>query len=63
MQPIPRSGQPEDIAKTALFLASDDSSFITGEHIVVDGGITIGARTAWDPNAPSPLKDAFTPKN
>lgn len=63
MQPIPRSGQPEDIAKMALFLASDDASFITGEHFVVDGGITIGARTAWDPNAPSPLKDAFTPQS
>jgi NAD(P)-dependent dehydrogenase (short-subunit alcohol dehydrogenase family) len=36
--PIGRVGEPEDIARCALFLASDDSSFITGTHIVVDGG-------------------------
>jgi glucose 1-dehydrogenase len=33
-------GQPEDIAKTALFLASDDSEWISGANIVVDGGLT-----------------------
>jgi 3-oxoacyl-[acyl-carrier protein] reductase len=33
-----RNGQPQDIANTALFLASDESSFITGQLIVVDGG-------------------------
>jgi len=33
-----RIGKPEDIAKVALFLASDDSDFITGQVIVVDGG-------------------------
>jgi NAD(P)-dependent dehydrogenase (short-subunit alcohol dehydrogenase family) len=31
-------GEPEDIARSALFLASDDASFITGAEIVVDGG-------------------------
>ncbi len=36
--PIGRVGDPQDIANVALFLASDDSSFICGETIVVDGG-------------------------
>ena len=36
--PLHRMGQPEDIASTALFLASDDSSYITGQTIYVEGG-------------------------
>jgi NAD(P)-dependent dehydrogenase (short-subunit alcohol dehydrogenase family) len=31
-------GEPEDIARCALFLASDDASFVSGAHLVVDGG-------------------------
>ena len=58
-QPIPKSGMPEDIAAAALYLASDDSRFVTGTHIVVDGGITIGSRHAWDPTAPSPFATIF----
>jgi len=34
-----RQGSPEEIANVALFLASDESSFITGSHITVDGGM------------------------
>lgn len=41
-QPIKRSGLPSDIAKTALFLASDDSSFVSGQAIAVDGALTAG---------------------
>ncbi len=39
--PIKKAGQPEEIATAALFLASDDSSFVTGQLLRVDGGIDI----------------------
>ena len=38
--PLGRLGQPEDIAYGALFLASDESSFVTGSELVIDGGHT-----------------------
>jgi NAD(P)-dependent dehydrogenase (short-subunit alcohol dehydrogenase family) len=38
--PLGRGGDPRDIANAALFFASDRSSFITGQHLVVDGGLT-----------------------
>ncbi len=41
-QPIKRSGQPSDIAHAALWLSSDDSSFVTGHALIVDGGATLG---------------------
>ncbi|HWT52860.1 MAG TPA: glucose 1-dehydrogenase [Caulobacter sp.] len=59
IQPIAKSGLPEDIAAAALYLASDDSRFVTGTHIVVDGGVTVGPRSAWDRSTPSPILAAM----
>jgi 3alpha(or 20beta)-hydroxysteroid dehydrogenase len=42
MAPLGRSGVPEDIAKLALFLASDESGYSTGSEFVADGGLTAG---------------------
>lgn len=39
--PIQRFGDPEEVARVALFLASDDSSYIVGDEIVVDGGMSL----------------------
>jgi len=41
--PLGRIGEPEDIAKAALFLASDDAAWITGETLTVDGGLMAGS--------------------
>ncbi|HEX4197888.1 MAG TPA: glucose 1-dehydrogenase [Caulobacteraceae bacterium] len=54
-QPIAKAGMPEDIARACLYLASDASAFVTGTHLVVDGGITTGDRHAWDAETASPL--------
>lgn len=59
MQPIRRAGAPIDIAGAALYFASDDSSFVTGTHQVVDGGILVGPRNSWDPETVTPLLAAL----
>jgi 3alpha(or 20beta)-hydroxysteroid dehydrogenase len=46
MQPIPRMGKPEEVASLALFLASDEASYITGAQVVIDGGHLAGP---WRP--------------
>ncbi len=58
-QPVPKGGMPEDIAQAALYLASDASAFVSGTHLVVDGGITIGSRHSWSPETVSPLLEAL----
>lgn len=58
-QPLGRIGDPEDIARAALWLASDESSFVTGHAQVVDGGAFAGrpwSRQADWITAPRPIK-------
>jgi NAD(P)-dependent dehydrogenase (short-subunit alcohol dehydrogenase family) len=57
-QPVARGGEPEDIAAAVAYLCSDDAAFVTGTHLVVDGGILVGPRHSWDPAAPR-LSDAI----
>ena len=59
VNPIGRSGAAADVAQAALFFASDASSFVTGTHLTVDGGITIGPRHSWDNLTPGPMLEAL----
>jgi len=44
MNALERAGKPEEVAKAILFLASDESLYITGSEIVIDGGLTSGGQ-------------------
>lgn len=52
MVPAQRVGEPDEVAKTSLFLASDDSSYLMGAEIAVDGGMLTGQYYVGFPGAP-----------
>jgi len=59
-QPMRRAGHPDDIAGMALYLASDDSQWVTGQAMVVDGGLTVGA-PFYDPQAGARPQTGLSP--
>ena len=61
-QPIARPGIPEDIAEAAAYLASDAAGFVTGTHLLVDGGMLVGTQGSWNPEIPGML-DAILPEH
>jgi 3-oxoacyl-[acyl-carrier protein] reductase len=50
--PMGRFGEPEEVARAALFLASDDASYVTGHTLAVDGGYLAGGLWSRPPGAP-----------
>ena len=45
---LARTGRPEDIAHAALYLASDEAGWVTGQVLTVDGGVDVGTRGIWE---------------
>jgi NAD(P)-dependent dehydrogenase (short-subunit alcohol dehydrogenase family) len=60
VQPVPTAGAPRHIADACVFLASEEAAFVNGIYLVVDGGLTIGPRHAWDPETKSLIRTAIS---
>jgi NAD(P)-dependent dehydrogenase (short-subunit alcohol dehydrogenase family) len=58
-QPIPRGGRPRDIAEAVLYLASDGADWVTGQALVVDGGLTLGPQGMQQMAAFAPIVQAL----
>jgi NAD(P)-dependent dehydrogenase (short-subunit alcohol dehydrogenase family) len=50
--PLNRFAEPEEIARAILFLASDEASYITGQGLILDGGLTLGIALAMPESSP-----------
>jgi NAD(P)-dependent dehydrogenase (short-subunit alcohol dehydrogenase family) len=59
VQPIPRAGQPDDVAAAAVYFASDESSFVTGQALAIDGGLSSGIKLQPEPGAVQELLRAM----
>ena len=58
-QPIQRGGRPRDIAEAALYLAGDGADWVTGQALVVDGGLTLGPQGMQQMSAFAPIIQAL----
>jgi NAD(P)-dependent dehydrogenase (short-subunit alcohol dehydrogenase family) len=59
-QPIARGGRPKDIAEAVVYLASDAAEWVTGQALVVDGGLTLGPPGMETMSVYAPLLQALT---